>query len=207
MAEITIKVQTNDINIELQGENEIIERIFNDIRTNGIGKIEEKNANIVTVDKTEINNKNEKTEKKEISVKTEKKGKQVTQKKYEYIDLNLNKEDILDLEKFFSKSKAKTVQDQMLVLMYWYNTNQKSKNFDISFNCNLIYSLFRNIKITQTANLDQIRRNLLNRTLYIQKNQEVKDEFILAIHGQKYVEDLLKKNNEFRRIFFEYTKT
>ena len=207
MAEITIKVQTNDINIELQGENEIIERIFNDIRTNGIGKIEEKNANIVTVDKTEINNKNEKTEKKEISVKTEKKGKQVTQKKYEYIDLNLNKEDILDLEKFFSKSKAKTVQDQMLVLMYWYNTNQKSKNFDISFNCNLIYSLFRNIKITQTANLDQIRRNLLNRTLYIQKNQEVKDEFILAIHGQKYVEDLLKKENEFRRIFFEYTKT
>lgn len=196
MAEITIKVQTNDINIELQGENEIIERIFNDIRTNGIGKIEEKNANIVTVDKTEINNKNEKTEKKEISVKTEKKGKQVTQKKYEYIDLNLNKEDILDLEKFFSKSKAKTVQDQMLVLMYWYNTNQKSKNFDISFNCNLIYSLFRNIKITQTANLDQIRRNLLNRTLYIQKNQEVKDEFILAIHGQKYVEDLLKKENE-----------
>lgn len=196
MAEITIKVQTNDINIELQGENEIIERIFNDIRTNGIGKIEEKNTNIVTVDKTEINNKNEKTEKKEISVKTEKKGKQVTQKKYEYIDLNLNKEDILDLEKFFSKSKAKTVQDQMLVLMYWYNTNQKSKNFDISFNCNLIYSLFRNIKITQTANLDQIRRNLLNRTLYIQKNQEVKDEFILAIHGQKYVEDLLKKENE-----------
>ncbi len=196
MAEITIKVQTNDINIELQGENEIIERIFNDIRTNGIGKIEEKNTNIVTVDKTEINNKNEKTEKKEISVKTEKKGKQVTQKKYEYIDLNLNKEDILDLEKFFSKSKAKTVQDQILVLMYWYNTNQKSKNFDISFNCNLIYSLFRNIKITQTANLDQIRRNLLNRTLYIQKNQEVKDEFILAIHGQKYVEDLLKKENE-----------
>lgn len=196
MAEITIKVQTNDINIELKGENEIIERIFNDIRTNGIGKIEEKNTNIVTVDKTEINNKNEKTEKKEISVKTEKKGKQVTQKKYEYIDLNLNKEDILDLEKFFSKSKAKTVQDQMLVLMYWYNTNQKSKNFDISFNCNLIYSLFRNIKITQTANLDQIRRNLLNRTLYIQKNQEVKDEFILAIHGQKYVEDLLKKENE-----------
>lgn len=196
MAEITIKVQTNDINIELQGENEIIERIFNDIRTNGIGKIEEKNTNIVTVDKTEINNKNEKTEKKEISVKAEKKGKQVTQKKYEYIDLNLNKEDILDLEKFFSKSKAKTVQDQMLVLMYWYNTNQKSKNFDISFNCNLIYSLFRNIKITQTANLDQIRRNLLNRTLYIQKNQEVKDEFILAIHGQKYVEDLLKKENE-----------
>ena len=196
MAEITIKVQTNDINIELQGENEIIERIFNDIRTNGIGKIEEKNTNIVTVDKTEINNKNEKTEKKEISVKTEKKGKQVTQKKYEYIDLNLNKENILDLEKFFSKSKAKTVQDQMLVLMYWYNTNQKSKNFDISFNCNLIYSLFRNIKITQTANLDQIRRNLLNRTLYIQKNQEVKDEFILAIHGQKYVEDLLKKENE-----------
>lgn len=196
MSEITIKVQTNDINIELQGENEIIERIFNDIRTNGIGKIEEKNTNIVTVDKTEINNKNEKTEKKEISVKTEKKGKQVTQKKYEYIDLNLNKEDILDLEKFFSKSKAKTVQDQMLVLMYWYNTNQKSKNFDISFNCNLIYSLFRNIKITQTANLDQIRRNLLNRTLYIQKNQEVKDEFILAIHGQKYVEDLLKKENE-----------
>ncbi len=196
MAEITIKVQTNDINIELQGENEIIERIFNDIRTNGIGKIEEKNTNIVTVDKTEINNKNEKTEKKEISVKTEKKGKQVTQKKYEYIDLNLNKEDILDLEKFFSKSKAKTVQDQMLVLMYWYNTNQKSKNFDISFNCNLIYSLFRNIKITQTANLDQIRRNLLNRTVYIQKNQEVKDEFILAIHGQKYVEDLLKKENE-----------
>lgn len=196
MAEITIKVQTNDINIELQGENEIIERIFNDIRTNGIGKIEEKNTNIVTVDKTEINNKNEKTEKKETSVKTEKKGKQVTQKKYEYIDLNLNKEDILDLEKFFSKSKAKTVQDQMLVLMYWYNTNQKSKNFDISFNCNLIYSLFRNIKITQTANLDQIRRNLLNRTLYIQKNQEVKDEFILAIHGQKYVEDLLKKENE-----------
>lgn len=196
MAEITIKVQTNDINIELQGENEIIERIFNDIRTNGIGKIEEKNTNIVTVDKTEINNKNEKTEKKEISVKTEKKGKQVTQKKYEYIDLNLNKEDILDLEKFFSKSKAKTIQDQMLVLMYWYNTNQKSKNFDISFNCNLIYSLFRNIKITQTANLDQIRRNLLNRTLYIQKNQEVKDEFILAIHGQKYVEDLLKKENE-----------
>lgn len=196
MAEITIKVQTNDINIELQGENEIIERIFNDIRTNGIGKIEEKNTNIVTVDKTEINNKNEKTEKKEISVKTEKKGKQITQKKYEYIDLNLNKEDILDLEKFFSKSKAKTVQDQMLVLMYWYNTNQKSKNFDISFNCNLIYSLFRNIKITQTANLDQIRRNLLNRTLYIQKNQEVKDEFILAIHGQKYVEDLLKKESE-----------
>lgn len=196
MAEITIKVQTNDINIELQGENEIIERIFNDIRTNGIGKIEEKNTNIVTVDKTEINNKNEKTEKKEISVKAEKKGKQVTQKKYEYIDLNLNKEDILDLEKFFLKSKAKTVQDQMLVLMYWYNTNQKSKNFDISFNCNLIYSLFRNIKITQTANLDQIRRNLLNRTLYIQKNQEVKDEFILAIHGQKYVEDLLKKENE-----------
>ena len=129
-------------------------------------------------------------------MKTEKKGKQVTQKKYEYIDLNLNKEDILDLEKFFSKSKAKTVQDQILVLMYWYNTNQKSKNFDISFNCNLIYSLFRNIKITQTANLDQIRRNLLNRTLYIQKNQEVKDEFILAIHGQKYVEDLLKKENE-----------
>ena len=161
-----------------------------------IGKIKEKNTNIVTVDKTEINNKNEKTEKKEISVKTEKKGKQVTQKKYEYIDLNLNKEDILDLEKFFSKSKAKTVQDQILVLMYWYNTNQKSKNFDISFNCNLIYSLFRNIKITQTANLDQIRRNLLNRTLYIQKNQEVKDEFILAIHGQKYVEDLLKKENE-----------
>lgn len=198
MAEITIKVQTNDINIELQGENEIVERIFNDIRTNGIGKIEEKNTNNVTVDKdkTEINNKNEKTEKKEISVKTEKKGKQVTQKKYEYIDLSLNKEDILDLEKFFSKSKAKTVQDQMLVLMYWYNTNQKSKNFDISFNCNLIYSLFRNIKITQTANLDQIRRNLLNRTLYIQKNQEVKDEFILAIHGQKYVEDLMEKENE-----------
>ena len=196
MAEITIKVQTNDINIELQGENEIIERIFNDIRTNGIGKIEEKNTNIVTVDKTEINNKNEKTEKKEISVKTEKKGKQVTQKKYEYIDLNLNKEDILDLEKFFSKSKAKTVQDQILVLMYWYKKKKKSKNFDISFNCNLIYSLFRNIKITQTANLDQIRRNLLNRTLYIQKNQEVKDEFILAIHGQKYVEDLLKKENE-----------
>lgn len=198
MAEITIKVQTNDINIELQGENEIVERIFNDIRTNGIGKIEEKNTNNVTVDKdkTEINNKNEKTEKKEISVKTEKKGKQVTQKKYEYIDLSLNKEDILGLEKFFSKSKAKTVQDQMLVLMYWYNTNQKSKNFDISFNCNLIYSLFRNIKITQTANLDQIRRNLLNRTLYIQKNQEVKDEFILAIHGQKYVEDLMEKENE-----------
>ena len=198
MAEITIKVQTNDINIELQGENEIVERIFNDIRTNGIGKIEEKNTNNVTVDKdkTEINNKNEKTEKKEISVKTGKKGKQVTQKKYEYIDLSLNKEDILDLEKFFSKSKAKTVQDQMLVLMYWYNTNQKSKNFDISFNCNLIYSLFRNIKITQTANLDQIRRNLLNRTLYIQKNQEVKDEFILAIHGQKYVEDLMEKENE-----------
>lgn len=196
MAEITIKVQTNDINIELQGENEIIERIFNDIRTNGIGKIEEKNTNNETVDKTEINNKNEKAEKKEIRVKTEKKGKQVTQKKYEYTDLNLNREDILDLEKFFSKSKAKTVQDQMLVLMYWYNTNQKSKNFDIPFNCNLIYSLFRNIKITQTANLDQIRRNLLNRTLYIQKNQEVKDEFILAIHGQKYVEDLMEKENE-----------
>lgn len=198
MAEIIIKVQTNNINIELQGENEIVERIFNDIRTNGIGKIEEKNTNNVTVDKdkAEINNKNEKTVKKEISVKTEKKGKQVTQKKYEYIDLNLKKEDILDLEKFFSKSKAKTVQDQMLVLMYWYNINQKSKNFDISFNCNLIYSLFRNIKITQTANLDQIRRNLLNRTLYIQKNQEVKDEFILAIHGQKYVEDLMEKENE-----------
>ena len=198
MAEIIIKVQTNNINIELQGENEIVERIFNDIRTNGIGKIEEKNTNNVTVDKdkAEINNKNEKTVKKEISVKTEKKGKQVTQKKYEYIDLNLKKEDILDLEKFFSKSKAKTVQDQMLVLMYWYNINQKSKNFDISFNCNLIYSLFINIKITQTANLDQIRRNLLNRTLYIQKNQEVKDEFILAIHGQKYVEDLMEKENE-----------
>lgn len=198
MAEIIIKVQTNNINIELQGENEIVERIFNDIRTNGIGKIEEKNTNNVTVDKdkAEINNKNEKTVKKEISVKTEKKGKQVTQKKYEYIDLNLKKEDILDLEKFFSKSKAKTVQDQMLVLMYWYNINQKSKNFAISFNCNLIYSLFRNIKITQTANLDQIRRNLLNRTLYIQKNQEVKDEFILAIHGQKYVEDLMEKENE-----------
>ena len=60
----------------------------------------------------------------------------------------------------------------------------------------MIYSLFRNIKITQTANLDQIRRNLLNRTLYIQKNQEVKDEFILAIHGQKYVEDLMEKENE-----------
>lgn len=198
MAEITIKVQTNDINIELQGENEIVERIFNDIRNNGIGKIEEKSTNNVTVDKNKakINNKNEETVKKEISVKTEKKGKQVTQKKYEYIDLNLKKEDILDLEKFFSKSKAKTVQDQMLVLMYWYNIKQKSKNFDISFNCNLIYSLFRNIKITQTANLDQIRRNLLNRTLYIQKSQEVKDEFILAIHGQKYVEDLMEKENE-----------
>lgn len=80
--------------------------------------------------------------------------------------------------------------------MYWYNINQKSKNFDISFNCNLIYSLFRNINITQTANLNQIRRNLLNRTLYIQKNQEVKDEFILSIHGQKYVEDLMEKENE-----------
>ena len=40
MAEITIKVQTNDINIELQGENEIIERIRDNYRylcTAGVG--------------------------------------------------------------------------------------------------------------------------------------------------------------------------
>ena len=198
MAEIMIKVQTNDINLELQGENEIVERIFNDIRTNGIGKMEKKSINNVTVDKdkNKMNNKKAQVEKKEICVKAEKRGKQVSQKKYKYIELKLNKEDILDLEMFFSKAKAKSVQAQILVLMYWYNINQKSKNFDISFNCNLIYSLFRNINITQTANLDQIRRNLLNRTLYIQKNQELKDEFILSIHGQKYIEDLIGKENE-----------
>lgn len=82
MAEIMIKVQTNDINLELQGENEIVERIFNNIRTNGIGKIEEKNINNVTVDKdkNKMNNKKEQAEKEEICVKTEKKGKQVSQK-------------------------------------------------------------------------------------------------------------------------------
>lgn len=198
MAEILIKIQTTDINIELQGENEIVERIFNDIRTNGIGKIEEKNIDNMKANKYAATSiiKEGNNDKKESSIKTERKGKQVITKKYEYIELNLNKEDISDLERFFSESNAKSVQDQMLVLMYWYNKNQNSINFNESFNSNLIYSLFRNVKITQTANLEQIRRNLLNRTLYIQKNQEVKDEFILSIHGQRYIEDLMKKGSE-----------
>lgn len=195
MAEILIKVQTNDINIELQGENEIVERIFNDIRRNGVGKIEESNH---FDDKAEerIENKKQNFKNNVSNVKSERKRKQTVQRKYEYVELNLSKENILELEEFFNKVNAKTVQDQMLVLMYWYNKKQGSKNFDISFNCNLIYSLFKNVKITQTANINQIRLNLLNRTLYIQKNQEVKDEFLLSTHGQRYVEDMLAKRNE-----------
>lgn len=199
MAEILIKVQTNDINIELQGENEIVERIFNDLRKNGIGMIEEKdNYNMqkeeVIKDIKESNDEN--NLKNKPIIKTERKGKQNLPKKYEYIELNLTKDEISNLEEFFTKSKAKSVQDQMLVLMYWYNKKEDSKNFEISFNCDLIYSLFRNIKITQTANLEQIKRNIMNRSLYLQKNKNVKDEFLLSTHGQKYVEDLIEKEIE-----------
>ena len=130
MAEILIKVQTNDINIELQGENEIVERIFNDLRKNGIGMIEEKDN--YTMKKTElIKDKKESNDENNMKskpiVKAERKGKQISPKKYEYIELDLTKDEISDLEDFFKKSKAKSVQDQMLVLMYWYNKKEESK--------------------------------------------------------------------------------
>lgn len=197
MAEILIKLQSKDLNIELQGENEIVEKIFNDLRLNGIGKLEEKSIS-VTEDHLNINKAQCKDikENKIYKIKTEKRNKQNQSKKYEYIELNFSKKDIEDLEEFFSKANAKTIQNQVLVLMYWYNKNKKSENFDVSFNSNLIYTLYKNLNITKTANLEQIRRNLLTRTSYIKTNKEIKDEFILSINGQKYVEDLIKGKNE-----------
>lgn len=39
MSEIGLKIQIGNTNIELTGEAEIVKNIFNDIRENGLGKI------------------------------------------------------------------------------------------------------------------------------------------------------------------------
>lgn len=207
MAEISLKIKIGETELDLQGDNTVVEKIFNDIKLNGLGKLNEiKNEKPSQTSKNEIIEEDKEVspvapKKKTITKqqpeqrKSDKKKTTVTSKKPNIVDLGMSKDDIRELEKFYKDINPTKVKDQILILAYWYNKFKKSQNFDEPFNRDILYTLYRNVGIIPTANLDMAFANLLSRSTNIERNAENKSYFVITTHGEAYVEDFIKKGD------------
>lgn len=176
MSEIGLKIQIGDTNIELNGDAEIVKNIFNDIRENGLGKIDVnpqiqnmKSENVI-IEKKENENKIVKAEeksKKIKKVKTQKTPSNITAT-YQMIDLNISPEDRNKFKEEYAKYKTNTNVQQILVLAYLL---RKFAGLE-TINTNIIFTALRTVGEKASFNIPQAFRNMKNRNQFLSEAEQ-----------------------------------
>ena len=166
MSEIGLKIQIGDTNIELNGDADIVKNIFNDIRENGLGKINVnpqiqnmKSENVI-IEKTENENKIVKVEeksKKTKKAKTQKTPSNITAT-YQMVDLSITPEDRSKFKEEYTKYKTNTNVQQILVLAYLL---RKVAGLE-TINTNIIFTALRTVGEKASFNIPQAFRNMKN---------------------------------------------
>lgn len=175
MAEIGLKIHTGDINIELNGEADIVKNIFNDIRENGLGKIainlKEQclKPDDTIVGGTEDTNKKLKNEdkKKPKRSKAVKAPGNITAS-YELVELNMNQEERNKFKEEYANYKTNTNVQQILVLAHLLNKFIGLK----TINTNVIFTALRTVGEKSSFNIPQTFRNMKNRNRFLIEAEE-----------------------------------
>lgn len=176
MSEIGLKIQIGDTNIELSGDAEIVKNIFNDIRENGLGKINinQKTQNTSTeskiIKKSQNENKIENANDNGQKIKKAKSTKTSTNitSTYQMVELNIDSENRGKFKEDYTKYKTNTNVQQILVLAYLL---RKYAGLE-KINTNVIFTALRTVGAKASFNIPQAFRNMKNRNNFLSETEE-----------------------------------
>lgn len=176
MSEIGLKIQIGDTNIELSGDAEIVKNIFNDIRENGLGKINinQKPQNTSTeskiIKKSQNENKIENANDNGQKIKKAKSTKTSTNitSTYQMVELNIDSENRGKFKEDYTKYKTNTNVQQILVLAYLLREYAGLEKI----NTNVIFTALRTVGAKASFNIPQAFRNMKNRNNFLSETEE-----------------------------------
>ena len=155
MAELQLKLTKGKFDLELQGDKESVLELFNDIRKNGLGKLQESSIKNDSFSKTDETNSNDiNTSYKQITtvpvISKSRKRKPPTLQLINNIDL-YGKNGAISLKEFVSKKRPKTNIENSTAFIYYLETIINIKPITI----NHIYTCYKIMGLRIPNNLQQ----------------------------------------------------
>lgn len=184
MANISLKVQSGDVMIELEGESEIVKQIFADIKDNGLGNLTLSPKLSKTIDKKtdepQVIGVETITSKKKTSKSSKAKG--TITAKYEVVDLGFDAEKRQELKDYYATFKVTTNVQRICVLSHWLKENTDIKEIDM----NIIFTVLRMVGEKSSFNIPQAFLDIQKRSQYVISTGE-KGKYKITPIGEDYV--------------------